>query len=132
MKVGIDFDGTISADPMTFREVALDFARGGHEVAIVTWRKPPEDLEVDEDIIKVFVAWGFKIEVVYTSGKAKRDCYPADIWIEDNPAAVMFSLEREPRFEVDPAKYNEDVVYCNHPSFPTLRAPWPMLRDNGA
>ncbi len=136
MKIGIDFDGTISADPLAFKAVVIGFLDQGHDVAIVTWREPPEVTLVtkgygDSDIQEVFAMWGFKRPVIYTSGKAKRDFYPADIWIEDNPAAILFSLTRPPRFEADPSNYGKDVLVCQTTGFPDVVAEWPQLRALG-
>ncbi len=54
MKIGIDFDGTISADPQAFGIVVAGFLFYDHKCAIVTWRKPPEGGGVDADIQEVF------------------------------------------------------------------------------
>lgn len=111
MKVGLDFDGTVSEDPAAFRKVVMAFLDAGHDVAIVTWRAP--DIEY-LDFEEVFALWGFRIPVVCTSGQAKRDFYPATIWIEDNPAAVLFSLDREPRFVEDARDYDDDGMHCTN------------------
>ena len=121
MKIGLDWDGTVNADPKTFREVVCSFLDAGHEVAVVTWRCKPESESgwersegVWPDIEAIFDDWGFRLPIVYCDGKAKRDCYPADIWIDDSPHAVIFSLTREPRFESDHSKYHEDVMVCEN------------------
>ena len=123
MKVGIDFDGTISLDPLAFKNVALSFLDAGHDVAIVTWRTPDQTYD---DFEEVFALWGFRVPVVYTSGLAKRDFYPANIWIEDNPAAILFSLAREPRFVEDAKDYDDDVMTCSNENG-SVTTTWKLL-----
>lgn len=134
MKVGLDFDGTVTEDPLAFKGVVTSFLDAGHDVAIVTWRCRPEqksgwDRESNgawTDLEEVFAMWGFRLPVVYTNGQAKRDFYPANIWIEDNPAAIVFSLSREPRFVENAKDYDNDVMVCSNEngSFETT---WKML-----
>ena len=123
MKVGLDFDGTLNLDPLTFKKVVLAFLDAGHDVALVTWRAP--DIEYS-DIEEVFAKWGFRLPMVCTSGKAKRDFYPADIWIEDNPAAVVFSLTREPRFVEDARDYDDDGMLCAN-EYGEVSTTWKVL-----
>lgn len=123
MIVGIDFDGTISLDPLAFKGVVEAFLNQGHDCAVVTWRVP--DMEY-HDFEEVFNMWGFRIPVVCTSGQAKRDFYPADIWIEDNPAAILFGLSREPRFVEDAKDYDEDVMVCSNESG-SITTNWKLL-----
>ena len=132
MKVGIDFDGTISVDYVAFRGVVHSFLDAGHDVAIVTWRVPPEESSQCngswDDIEEFFQFLGHKIPVVYCSGKAKRDCYPANIWIEDNPGAVLFSLTRAPRFEADPRNYKKDLLILEKEGYEPITVEWSQLR----
>lgn len=125
MKIGLDWDGTVNTDPKTFREVVCCFLDAGHEVTVVTWRCDPRMVVEPwgnnptrwEDIEAIFEDWGFRLPIVYCNGRAKRDFYNADIWIDDNPPAVSFSLTRPPRFEEDPMKYNEDILVCSREGF---------------
>lgn len=135
MKIGLDWDGTVSRDPTTFREVVCSFLDAGHEVAVVTWRCAPEISSGWEnnptkwvDIEQVFDDWGFRLPIYYTNGKAKRQYYEADIWIDDNPHSVSFSLTRPPRFEVDPAKYNEDILVCEREGYDSVAIPHGLLK----
>lgn len=123
MKIGIDYDGTISEDQLAFCKVAKAFLDNGHDVAIVTWR--PSDNPYT-DIDEMFQMWGFKVPIIYCNGKAKRNCYPADIWIEDNPAAVLFGLDRKPRFVENARDYDEDVMVCEN-SHGTIETTWKLL-----
>lgn len=136
MKIGLDWDGTVSADPTTFREVVVAFLNAGHEVAVTTWRCSPLDdaggwsasSSKWEDIEEVFEAWGFRLPVFYCNGNAKRDFYDADIWIDDNPSSVSFSLTRPPRFEADPSAYLQDVLVCKREGFDNVELPWGQLK----
>ncbi|MGE0434654.1 MAG: HAD family hydrolase [Planctomycetota bacterium] len=40
MKIGLDLDGTITAAPEFFRIVAEALLQAGHEVHVITWRRP--------------------------------------------------------------------------------------------
>lgn len=129
MKVGLDWDGTVSLDPIAFRGVVTAFLNCGHEVAVVTWRVPAGGSDSWMDLEEVFAMWGFRLPVIYCSGEAKRDHYPADIWIEDNPAAVIFGLSREPRFVENAADYDEDVMVCEN-RFGKLVTTWKLLNPD--
>ena len=135
MKIGLDWDGTVSADPKTFREVVCCFLDAGHEVAIVTWRSDPRNQDPWSkeptkwsDIEEVFNDWGFRLPIYYCDGKAKRDFYEADIWIDDNPSAISFSLTRPPRFEANPLAYLEDELICEREGHESVQVKWSLLR----
>lgn len=128
MKIGLDWDGTVSEDPLVFKKVVEAFLDGGHDVTVVTWRCPPEGENQWVDIEEVFQMWGFRLPTIFCNGKAKRDFYPADIWIDDNPAAIAFSLTRPPRFEADPSAYLADEMVCKREGFPDALLPWGQLR----
>jgi len=78
MRIALDYDGTYTADPLLW-ERFIDSARSrGHEVLVVTMRRPDEAISIPG------------CSVVYTSRKAKV-AYMADrpgkidIWIDDSP-----------------------------------------------
>lgn len=131
MKVGLDWDGTVNADPVAFKGVVESLLDTGHDVTVTTWRSPPEGYDNYPDIEEIFAMWGFKLPVVYCSGKAKRDCYPADIWIDDNPASVVFTLAAEPRFVENPADYDNDVLLLESEGHETIRVLWSQLKPKG-
>lgn len=121
MKIGLDWDGTVSEDTDAFLNVVKAFLDSGHEVAIVTWRVPPQQDatgwsrdDVWNDVEETFAKWGFRLPIIYCSGQAKRDCYPADIWIDDNPASVLFTLQRKPRFVENAKDYDKDEMLCEN------------------
>jgi hypothetical protein len=136
MKIGLDWDGTVNADPTTFREVVCSFLDAGHEVAVVTWRCKPESETgwersegVWPDIEAIFEDWGFRLPIYYCNGKAKRDFYQADIWIDDNPSSISFSLTRPPRFEENPLAYLEDEMICERQGHEPVQVKWALLRS---
>lgn len=83
MKIALDFDETFTEDPVLFGNLVRLAKARGHEVKMVTWRKPEannEDIELE--------ARAMGIDVIYCSGIAKMKCYAADVWIDDSPYAV--------------------------------------------
>lgn len=135
MKIGIDWDGTVSAAPEVFKKIIEAFRSAGHECVIVTWRPPLTNMEgpceLWPDMEKQFKVWGFQLEVICTSGGAKRDYFDADIWIEDNPAAVLFNLMSEPRFVEDVTEYDNDDLELQPPGFPSVPVKWAQLKPTG-
>lgn len=93
MKIGIDFDGTITRDPNMWLALMLTMRdRFRCEVFIVTWRFDHEwPYHFD-----MFTEHGFK---VYFTGRQAKKTYMEnagiwiDIWIDDNPAAIIMSQE---------------------------------------
>lgn len=133
MKIGLDWDGTVNAAPYCFKEVVKALLDAGHDVVVTTWRCEPPDPEDNnwEDIEAIFDMWGFKIPVIYCDGRAKRDCFQADIWIDDNPSSVVFSLEAKPRFEANPDDYDADVLRLDSDGFDPVRVTWKQLKPRG-
>lgn len=111
VKVAIDFDGTITADWQTWIPLIRVMQLAGWEPAIVTWRPSREHQEIDEFLQELAIP----IPVVYCNGCAKRECYTADIWIDDNPAAVLFSLTRPPTLAWDRGA-TEILILSSNPS----------------
>jgi hypothetical protein len=77
MKIAIDYDGTYTMDPKLWDWFITQATLRGHEVKIVTMRRPGE------------VVKNPPCEVVYTSRTAKINSYRADIWIDDQPHMVI-------------------------------------------
>lgn len=73
MKIALDYDKTYTADPVLWNAFVATALARGHDVKIVTMRRP------DECVLDA------PTEVVYTSRKAKSSVYSADIWIDDSP-----------------------------------------------
>ncbi len=87
LNIGLDFDGTVTADPETFKKIIKVFTDAGHYVHIVTMRYGSECDDIVRDL-GVLVS-----TIVPTKRKAKgqfcKDVGIAiDFWIDDNPKAV--------------------------------------------
>lgn len=81
MKIALDYDNTITADPglwSAFAELALS---KGHSVTIVTSR---------DEVFAPLPEMG--IPIVYCAYKAKARCFQADIWIDDDPRRIFTDL----------------------------------------
>lgn len=136
LKIGLDWDGTVNADPLAFKKIVEVFLDLDHDVVVTTWRSEPEAMAgwdrdpggVYPDMEEIFNMWGFKIPVVYCNGRAKRDCYPADIWIDDNPASVMFQLEAKPRYVANPSDYDQDLLTLNSLGHEPLTVTWAQIK----
>lgn len=96
MKLGLDWDGTVTRSPNLWLQVVKMFRAAGHKVYIVTMRYPEmeyEGLKVNEchDIPQ---EWLDNVDGLYATGRqAKHEFMLAqgiciDIWIDDNPKAV--------------------------------------------
>lgn len=110
VRVAIDFDSTITADHHTWLPLIRVMQLAGWEPSIVTWRPSSESKAIDEFNAELAVP----VPVVYCNGCAKRECFDADIWIDDNPASVLFSLGRAPSFKTDYG--NEELILSSDPS----------------
>jgi hypothetical protein len=82
MIIALDYDGTITADPVLFLEFAERAMARGHEVICVTMRHAHEPIG------------GSPIEVVYTGRQGKKAFMLAagravDVWIDDTPEWIL-------------------------------------------
>lgn len=83
MKIALDFDNTITADPdLWIAFVAAAKARG-HTVKIVTYRYPEQTMGGILNIAEIM-----DVEVVFTSYTQKRTKWDADVWIDDMPELI--------------------------------------------
>ena len=94
MKIGLDYDGTVTSDYAGFVSLVRMMRQRGHEVYITTMRYISEcknDLE--------FCAFAKNVDGVIATGReAKKDYYlkygiTIDVWIDDNPRAVEESAK---------------------------------------
>jgi hypothetical protein len=86
MRIGLDFDGTYTRDPLLWDRFVGDALGQGHEVVIVTMRHETEPLP------------NLTILVIYTGRKSKvahmaRIGKPVDIWIDDMPQWLMLDAQ---------------------------------------
>lgn len=87
MTIGIDFDGTWTADPGLWRDFTLAAMRKGHRVVMVTGRKAWSD-DMNRHAIPG------TMQIVYTGGKLKEQAALAegvkvDVWIDDMPGMIQ-------------------------------------------
>lgn len=97
MRIAIDYDNTISADPVLWFLFAIAARGRGHDVRIVTAR----DERFDRTAPLVSVeSWDFPI--IWTRGMAKRwHCehfhgWLPDVWIDDKPEAILANSTTSP------------------------------------
>ena len=81
MNIGLDYDGTITRDPVMFRSLVDMFFNGGHRVYIVTSRGSGDPIETILDNIHDTVYCGFYSK----KSVCDRMGILIDIWIDDMP-----------------------------------------------
>jgi hypothetical protein len=86
MRIALDYDGTVTADPVFWRVFVTLASAHGHEVHIVTMRWPAEPIDPA-------TALAVKDRVHYTGHQFKmpemlRRGLAFDIWIDDSPGMV--------------------------------------------
>ncbi len=97
MNIGIDYDGTFSANPGMFRELITIMEKHGCTCYIVTARNEDDCGGLEDKT---------GLRVISTEQKAKaRECFlemiDIDIWIDDFPFSVCFDIEKA--YELNPA-----------------------------
>ncbi len=80
MKISLDHDGTFTKDEDFWRAFITLAKEHGHIVHIVTLRSSLED-HLDHSRFP-------GADVIYTSGRPKKDFGDYDIWIEDDPRCI--------------------------------------------
>ncbi len=80
MIIGIDYDGTITADPEMWYALIATAKKRGHTVIVVTGR---EDRPPVPEGIEVIHARG-----VFKRTAARRAGYRVDVWIDDEPGLI--------------------------------------------
>jgi len=87
LKIGLDFDDTITKAPDMFKEIIRVIRSFGNEVHIVTARDKGcwcEMLREFEPLVN---------SVVFCSNVAKDDIAVIDIWIDDFPLAITHDFK---------------------------------------
>ena len=87
--IGLDYDGTITADPECFKAIIRCFQSCGHRVYCVTMRH--EELDWDKDFEELRDK--YDVETIFCDGYAKRSvCQDRglniDIFIDDWPEGI--------------------------------------------
>jgi hypothetical protein len=92
MKIGLDYDGTVTRDIVLWLQFCILFRQLGHQVYLVTMRYPSEMADVPEEFLR-------NLDGVFpTSRQAKQqhmldNDIVIDIWIDDNPRAVYMDAK---------------------------------------
>lgn len=87
MNLGLDFDGTVTADPETFKKIVKIFRDAGHKVYIVTMRYDSECNDIRKD-------WSDLVDGIIPTGRSAKRAVTWEqdvnihVWIDDNPQAV--------------------------------------------
>jgi uncharacterized HAD superfamily protein len=92
LNIAIDFDGTITADPILWRGFIENARYADHKVFIVTARRGTE--ENFEDIKEWLMIHDIQAPVYFTSlgskiAYMKDRGIKVDIWIDDDPEALV-------------------------------------------
>jgi hypothetical protein len=74
VRIALDYDKTYTTDPWLWDAFISHAQHRGHEVRIVTMRRPDDEAILDPPV-----------PVIYSSRAAKNTVYNADIWIDDAP-----------------------------------------------
>lgn len=98
MKIALDFDQTITEDPVFWAEFIALSKKFGHEVTIVTFRQSGVMDNLD---VHTFANEN-GIEAVFTGGEQKIEKFTADVWIDDYPLAIpaMHQIQHYNRWRV--------------------------------
>lgn len=104
MKISLDFDGTITADPVFWCAFIMDAKDRGHDVITVTHRRDtPENRRAIENIL------GPSHLVIFAYDRPKKLAaieagHQVDIWIDDAPHGIGTgdeNLETQSVFEIE-------------------------------
>lgn len=85
MIIALDYDGTYTEDPDLWISFIDLIKMRRHSVTFVTFRDDNGNYKND-DIRRD--AKRNNIDIVYTAGKQKSDCFKADVWIDDMPILI--------------------------------------------
>ena len=83
MRIALDFDDTVTLDPLFWTEFVRLARLHGHSVTIVTIRHQGWD---NSDILGFATDLG--VAVVCTDGEQKSTRHTADVWIDDSPVMI--------------------------------------------
>ena len=95
LTIAIDFDDTLTADPVLWKKFIDDARSLEHRVICVTARRETE--ENIDDIDEWMNMWGIELPVYFTNLKSKVEKMSSlgvkvDVWIDDNPRAVVHGV----------------------------------------
>lgn len=96
MRIGLDFDGTITADPALFACFVIFAKSRGHSVVVVTARR--DNHENKAEVQDYLESAGFpEITAFFTSHRSKVEFMkeagmPVDVWIDDDPKTCALGV----------------------------------------
>lgn len=91
MRIGVDYDGTWTADPGLWRRFRDQAVLRGHDVVIVTGRTSAHVIDAAERL-RNLVPEG--MEIFFTSGEPKARYMrrtarrPVDVWVDNEPGTI--------------------------------------------
>jgi hypothetical protein len=96
VNIAIDYDKTISRDPLLFMQLIELCVMGGHTVYIVSGRKEdyqPEDMEWlrNSHLVSDVLITNWESKAAYCAANG----YMIDVWIDDNPEAIIYAWDGE-------------------------------------
>jgi hypothetical protein len=92
LTIGIDYDGTFTADPTSWSAMIRLFRGNGHRFFLVTARRETEENVVE--INDMLDHWGCQMPIVFSSLGSKlyaveKRGIKIDIWIDDDPDKLV-------------------------------------------
>lgn len=102
MKIGLDWDGTFTADPKSWQKFIDIMTLAGHEVYITTSRGEDTPIEMTPNNLA---------GVIYCNFVAKKEVIPEiDVWIDDNPYYINNSFAVVPTGPWEPPKLLMELI----------------------
>lgn len=130
--ISLDFDGTITSDPETYKQLAKTLKAAGHTVYIVTMRYPSEVISKQSNGLSIQEEWSNLVDGIYTTSRmAKRDYMLShgikiDVWIDDRPEAVYMDASEAFAGPATP----EGLTVIETPSGPKMALHEKLLEPN--
>ena len=92
LTIGMDYDGTFTADPKLWSTFVANAKGAGHRVVMITARRDTE--ENNDDINAMMDHWGCQMPIVFSSLGSKlyaveKRGIKIDIWIDDDPEKLV-------------------------------------------
>lgn len=93
MNLSLDYDDTYTRDPKAWNAFIMIMQASGHKVYLVTWRNVQESNNEIRQLSAILDG------VYFTDRKAKAKYMfenhniIVDVWIDDNPSAILKSME---------------------------------------
>lgn len=91
----LDYDGTITNDPETFKSIVATLRSAGHEVYIVTMRHESEVNQIEDGQPSIVDQWSTLVNGIIATGRHGKKQFTdklgikIDVWIDDSPRSVL-------------------------------------------